>query len=362
MKEKVAVIGAVGLPAKYGGFETFVHFLAVHLANEFDLTIYCSGPEYRERPKTFLGARLLYVPFRANGIQSLFFDSLSILHACFFSDVLLVLGATTGFLYPFARLLGKRVVLNPDGLDWQRSKWSPLTGRFLKFLERLSVRQADILVCDNEGIGEYHRKVHGKESHLIEYGGDQISKPPLTEAFRHCYPFVNNPYAFSVARIQRDNNIEMILDGFSQTPEHVLVFVGNWVSSAFGRETKQKYGKFPNIHLLEAIYDPAILNSLRGYCALYVHGHSAGGTNPSLVEAMCLGLPIASFDVIYNRATTEDKAYYFKNTEELASLIRTTPNTTWEKQRRTMLEIGERRYRWTVIVAKYAKIFREVAH
>jgi glycosyltransferase involved in cell wall biosynthesis len=362
LKPKVAVIGAAGLPAKYGGFETFVHFLTVHLASEFDLTVYCSGPDYRERPKTFLGARLSYLPFRANGIQSLLFDMLGILHACFFSDVFLVLGATGGFLYPFARLVGKTVVLNPDGLDWQRSKWGPFTRRFLRFLERSSVRQADILVCDNEGIGEYLRRVYGRESHLIEYGGDQVSKPPLTEAFRHRYPFVNHPYAFSVARIQRDNNIEMILDGFSQTPEHALVFVGNWASSAFGRATKQKYGKFPNIHLLDAIYDPNILNSFRGYCDVYLHGHSAGGTNPSLVEAMCLGLPIASFDVIYNRATTEGKAFYFRNAEELASLIRTTPDTAWERQRTIMMEIGERRYRWSTIAAKYAMIFRGIGH
>ncbi len=362
MKQKVAVIGVVGLPAKYGGFETFVHFLTVHLANEFDLTVYCSGPEYHERPKTFLGARLLYLPFRANGIQSLLFDSLSILHACFFSDVLLILGAISGFLYPFARLLGKKVVLNPDGLDWQRSKWGPVTQRFLKFLERSSVRQADILICDNEGIGDYLRRVHGRESRLIEYGGDQISKPPLTEAFRQCYPFVNNPYAFSVARIQPDNNIEMILDGFSKIPEHALIFVGNWASSAYGRATKQKYSRFPNIHLLDAIYDPDILNSFRGYCAVYLHGHSAGGTNPSLVEAMCLGLPIASFDVTYNRATTEGKACYFKNADDLASLIRTTPDTEWEKQRALMMEIGERRYRWSIIATKYATLFREIAH
>ncbi len=357
MSKRVAIIGTMGLPAKYGGFETFAHYLVLNLAKKFDFTVYCSGPDYRERPRTFLGARLVYLPFRANGPQSLLFDALGILHACFSADVLVVLGASGGMLYPLARLLGKKVILNQGGLDWQRSKWGPKTRKFLQFLERSSIRAADVLVCDNEGIGEYFRQAYGRTSHLIEYGGDQITRPAMTEAFQESYPFVKTPYSFSVARIQPDNNIEMILEGFARIPEFPLVFIGNWQSSPFGREIKQKYSGYSNLHLLEAIYDQDILNRFRGYCSIYLHGHSAGGTNPSLVEAMHLGLPIAAFDVIYNRATTECKALYFKTAEELATLIQETPEPLWEGIRKTMAEIAERRYKWNIIAAKYAELF-----
>lgn len=357
MKNRVAVIGTMGLPAKYGGFETFVHFLVLHLAKDFDFTVYCSGPDYRERPKTFMGAKLTYLPFRANGPQSVIFDSLSILHACLFADVLLVLGSSGGLVLPLTRLLGKKVIFNQGGLDWQRSKWGPKTQKLLKFLEGSALKGTDILVCDNAGIADYFRDAYGRDSRLIEYGGDQISKPPLTEAFREQYPFVRNTYAFTVARIQPDNNIEMILEGFTRTPEYPLVFIGDWTNSAYGQEIKQKYSSFPNIHLLEAIYDPEILNCFRGYCSIYVHGHSAGGTNPSLVEAMHLGLPIAAFDVVFNRATTEGNALYFNSTEELVFLVEMTSSQTWEQQRDIMVEIAERRYKWSIIAGKYATLF-----
>lgn len=347
----------MGLPAKYGGFETFAHFLVYHLAKDYDFTVYCSGPDYQERADSFLGARLVYLPVRANGPQSLLFDWLSTIHSCFTADVLLVLGSSGGIFFHLARLLGKKVILNQGGLDWQRSKWGAKTQLFLKFLERSSVLGADVLVCDNQGIGDYFQTTYGRESHLIEYGGDQITRPALSEAFLAQYPIVGQPYAFAVARIQPDNNIEMILEGFLRTPEHPLIFIGNWGNSAFGRETKEKYAGAPNLHLLEAIYDPNILNQFRGYCAIYIHGHSAGGTNPSLVEAMHLGLPIASFDVIYNRATTEDKCLYFKTADELSSLISTTPAQVWDNQRPVMREIAERRYRWSLIAEKYARLF-----
>lgn len=347
----------MGLPAKYGGFETFVHFLVLHLANDFDFTVYCSGPDYKLRHKTLNGAKLTYLPFRANGPQSVLFDSLSILHACLFSDVLLVLGASGGVLVPLAHFLGKKVIFNEGGLDWQRSKWGPQTQKFLKFLEKAAIKGTDILVCDNEGIADYFRSTYGMDSALIEYGGDQHSRPTLTEAFMERYPFVREPYALTVARVQPDNNIEMILDGFSCNPKYPLVFIGNWANSEFGKEMRKNYEGFPHLHLLEAIYDPEVLNSFRGYCSIYVHGHSAGGTAPSLVEAMHFGLPIAAFDVVYNRSTTEGKALYFKNTDELAALVRETTEEIWERQGRVIFEISERRYKWQIIADKYAAIF-----
>jgi glycosyltransferase involved in cell wall biosynthesis len=351
---KVAVIGTVGLPARYGGFETLAHFLVLYLGKGLDLTVYCSGPAYQSRARKYNGAGLKYFPFKANGAQSVIFDCASLVHGCFTSDVLLVLGVSGGIFLPFVQLFRKRVVLNIGGLEWQRSKWGPLARRFLKLSEAIAVRFAHVLVADNQGIASYLKDEYGLESTLIEYGGDQVSVPAITEQMRRRYPFLESPFAFSVARIQRDNNIEMVLEAFSHPSSHPLVVVGNWAATPYGRELKARFEPYPNLHLLEAIYDQEELNCLRGHCSVYVHGHSAGGTNPALVEAMHLSLPIAAFDVIYNRTTTENKAQYFRTAEELKDLLWRVTIEDWQAQRAVMKAIAERRYRWKLIAEKYA--------
>lgn len=359
-KPRVAVIGTVGLPARYGGFETLAHYLVQYLGGEFDFTVYCSGPDYKERPRTYLGARLVYFPLKANGAQSIGFDFLNYLHAWMTCDVLLVLGVSGGLAVPASRLLGKRTVLNIGGLDWQRSKWGRWASRFLRLSESAAVRAADINIADNEGIAEYLLSAYGKASTLIEYGGDQITAPPIGADHRSRYPFLAAPYAFSVARIQADNNPELLLEAFAQAPEVPFVFVGNWSRSEYGLRLKERFAGRAHMHLLEAIYDPTELNVLRAHCAFYVHGHSAGGTNPSLVEAMHLSLPIAAFDVVYNRATTENKARYFRDAASLVALAREVGADQWDAQRPVMKAIAVRRYRWERIAGEYAILFRRV--
>ena len=353
---KVALVGTVGLPPRYGGFETLAHFLVFYLGKSIDFIVYCSGPDYVDRPPTYLSSRLSYLPFCANGAQSVIFDMASLMGSCFRADSILLLGVSGGIFVPLTRLFGRRVILNVGGLDWQRSKWGRWASRFLKVSEAVAVKWANVLVADNEGIASYLSKEYGKESVLIEYGGDQVSLTPITEEWLRQYPFLNSHYAFSVARIQADNNIEMILEAFAKSPAHVLVMVGNWKNSPFGRDVKARFANRENIYLLEAIYDPNELNVLRGNCSIYLHGHSAGGTNPSLVEAMHLSLPIAAFDVIYNRATTEGAAKYFRDAAELAELLNCVPPTEWEAQRATMKAIAVRRYRWSIIADKYSQI------
>ena len=353
---KVAIVGTVGLPPKYGGFETLAHFLVLCLGRTMQFTVYCSGPDYSVRPATYLSSQLRYLPFRANGAQSVVFDLAALMDSCFRADVILLLGVSGGIFVPLCRLFRKRVILNIGGLDWQRSKWGRWASRFLRLSEAVAVKWADTLVADNAGIASYLAAEHGRESVLIEYGGDQISLPLVTKERLKLYPFLSAPYAFSVARIQADNNIEMILDAFARSADHVLVMVGNWAASAFGRELKARFTNHANLHLFEAIYDPDELNTLRGNCSIYIHGHSAGGTNPSLVEAMHLSLPIAAFDVIYNRATTEETARYFSSAEELADLLNRVSPAEWETQRATLKAIAVRRYRWSTIATKYAEI------
>ncbi|HKP95027.1 MAG TPA: DUF1972 domain-containing protein [Fibrobacteria bacterium] len=356
----MAIIGTMGLPARYGGFETLARYLVEYLGDEFEFTVYCSGPDYAEKPKTYLNARLVYIPFKANGAQSICFDFLNFAHAWRHSDLLLVLGVSGGLAMPFCRFFKKASILNIGGLDWQRSKWGPFAKRLLRLFESAAVRTARLNVTDNQGIADYMRTAYGRESVLIEYGGDQTTKPGISGELSGKYPFLDRPYAFAVARIQMDNNPELLLYAFNQVPEAEFVFVGNWKGSEYGRELKKRYELYPNLHLLEAIYDPVELNVIRAHCSYYVHGHSAGGTNPSLVEAMNLSLPIAAFDVVYNRATTENRVRYFHNVASLVELILKVPQSEWDGQRSIVKDIAHRRYRWEGIAQKYAELFRRL--
>ena len=134
-------------------------------------------------------------------------------------------------------------------------------------------------------------------------GGDQISRVQDDSLFEK-YPFCREPYSVTVCRIEPENNVHVILEAFSEMLDETLVFVGNWEKSEYGRSLKEKFSVCKNILLLDPIYEPHTVNWLRSNARVYIHGHSAGGTNPSLVEAMNLSLPILAFDCVYNRATT----------------------------------------------------------
>jgi glycosyltransferase involved in cell wall biosynthesis len=160
-------------------------------------------------------------------------------------------------------------------------------------------------------------------------------------------------YAFSVCRIEPENNIHSMLEAFSKLADLPLVIVGNWNNSDYGRDMRQKYAGYKNLLLLDPIYSLGKLKTLRSHARLYVHGHSAGGTNPSLVEAMHFAKPILAFDCGYNRCTTEGKALYFADADSLQKLLRETQEFSIEQVGHDMLEIAQRRYTWDVVAKQY---------
>lgn len=193
-----------------------------------------------------------------------------------------------------------------------------------------------------------------KQIELIAYGGDHVSKVDDDSLFKE-YPFCKNPYAVTVCRIEPENNIHVILDAFSSI-NNTLVIVGNWEKSEYGRALKEKYSAFSNIHILDPIYEPHKINWIRSNAAVYIHGHSAGGTNPSLVEAMNLGLPILAFDCVYNRATTQEKCLYWKSSEDIKNLLLEKENV-FEKIAHDMQEEGKQLYSWENIARLYNNLF-----
>ncbi len=355
--KKIAVIGTVGLPAKYGGFETLVENLTYYLAEKYDMTVYCSSKAYDNKMETYNNAKLEYLDLDANGVHSVLYDVVSLLKAKD-SDVLLILGVSGCIFLPILKIFSKaKIIVNIDGLEWKREKWGKFAKSFLKFSENMAVKYADAVVVDNKVIQDHVTNTYAKESTLIAYGADHVEKIAISDAVLNQYPYLNEQYAFTVCRIEPENNLHVILEAFSQQNTLPIVIIGNWKANKYGLDLLDKYATIEHIHLLDPIYDQKILNQIRSNAYVYMHGHSAGGTNPSLVEAMFLGLPIFAYGVNYNRETTENSAAYFLNSMELQKLIKHIDDNYLKSIGEKMSDISNRRYRWSLISDKYAKLF-----
>jgi glycosyltransferase involved in cell wall biosynthesis len=346
------------LPANYGGFETLAEYLTKELADKFRLTVFCSSKGIETKYENYNGADLHYINLNANGVQSIPYDIISIVKALKFADTLLILGVSGCIVLPFVKMFShKKIIVNIDGLEWKREKWNKYAKAFLKYSEKLAVQYADIVVTDNKVIQDYELSEYNQKSELIAYGGDHVTHEAISAETLKQFPFLCEPYAFKVCRIEPENNVHVILEAFSKQQKHPLIIIGNWNRSEYGKMLKEQYGSIHNLHLLDPIYDQTLLNELRSNCRVYVHGHSAGGTNPSLVEAMSLKLPVFAYDVGYNKETTENKACYFNDIQELVALLDEINDDELHGISQSMAEIATRRYRWDIIAQQYAKLF-----
>lgn len=357
---KISIIGTVGVPANYGGFETLVENIITHNhSDDLQYAVYCSERNYSEKYWVYRGAKTIYLPFKANGIQSIIYDVISILHAILKADVLVILGVSGCIILPFVRLFcKKRIIVNIDGLEHRRDKWNKYVRMFLKLSEKISIKYADVIVADNKGIKDYIKQEYDKDSELIAYGGDHVicsvcSKE--SELILNEYNLKIKNYSFAVCRIEPENNVHIILEAFKNTNKQI-VFVGNWNNSDYGKLLYEKYKNISNISLLYSIYDLKTLAVFRLNCLFYIHGHSAGGTNPSLVEAMFFSRPILAYDVVYNRETTSGKANYFSSKETLIDLL-DKPASFFNENIECMVEIAHDRYRWEVISKQYEALY-----
>lgn len=356
-KKNVAIVGIVGVPANYGGYETMVDNMLDYTPENVEYTVYCSKTAYKERPKTYKGAKLKYFPFNANGMQALIYDALCTIHAWFFCDIILSLGGDGTYLYSFLRLFRKRrIIHNYDGFETNRDKWNPFVKWVITGIQNKAAKYSDFHIADNDAIVPLLKDRFGVNPVTIEYGGDGAFTVKDDQSLKEKYGLEPLDYYFNVARIEPENNIHVMLEAFKGMSDKQLVLVGNWHKNGYGEELLKHYSDCKNIKMMDPIYDKKEINLLRSNCKLYLHPHSVGGTNPSLVEAMYLGLPIVAYDVVYNRATTEDKALYFKDSDSLIEIIE-NGEPQFAQIANVMKEIADRRYRWEVISIKYANLY-----
>lgn len=350
---RIAVVGTRGVPGRYGGFETLAEQLACHLdADQVRLTLYGERAAYSkdEREGGFCGHDRAFMPFAASGMQSMIHDALQLGHAAFVERQrnILVLGTSCAWLMPIVRLLRPhtRLVCNIDGLEWRRDKFGSFARWVLKGLEKLAVWSSDVIIADNDALVPIVREIHQVEPAMIAYGADHVKVLGAGEP-------ASGGHVLAIARIEPENNAAMILEAVRQAQQS-MVFIGNWTATAYGRSLAETYGGQPGITLRPAVYDQDVLAGIRAGATAYLHGHSVGGTNPSLVEAIFHSPRILAFDCPFNRATLDNEGAYFRTAEELAQLLRDTGSGFIPEASRERLR---QRYKWSTITAQYVALF-----
>jgi len=353
-RARIAIIGTVGVPGNYGGFETLAHNLVDYHCNTADhsaLAVYCSSEAFTVRPDRYKTAQLRYMRLAANGIQSILYDVLSLFDALRRGDNrLLLLGVSGALALPLIRLFSStRIVTNIDGIEWRREKWRGVAKFFLRASEWAAVRFSHFVIADNQAIADYVTQTYASPCSVIPYGGDHALDVAPSQFIVEGLP---ERYALALCRIEPENNVAMILEAFEglDTP---LLFIGNWQRSAYGRNLKARYKDHPTITLYDPVYEPGSLRAIRDRASLFVHGHSAGGTNPSLVEMMHFGIPVVAHGCSFNRCTTEEKALYFMSAAELAQTVEVLSPETAQRIGADMKEIARRRYTWNQIGRAY---------
>ncbi|WP_432453568.1 DUF1972 domain-containing protein [Agarivorans sp. QJM3NY_29] len=346
----ICVIGTVGIPACYGGFESLVENLVDNASEKIKYSVFCSSDNYAEKIKNHNGANLIYIPIKANGVQSVAYDIWSLIKCLKIRpDIVLILGVSGCIFLPiFSKLSDSKIITNIDGLEWRREKWNKLAKKFLRISESLAVKYSSSIVTDNRAIFDYVLDEYGVESTVIAYGGDH--------ALRNIEPVdAEHDYGLAICRIEPENNIEMILKAFSRTNQR-LKFIGNWEASEYGIRLKKEYSRHENIEIINPVYDLDTLYSFRKNCSMYIHGHSAGGTNPSLVEMMHFSVPIIAYDCDFNRNTTHNYAFFFSNSHDLRNKIEKL-DKNWNLSCSKLLKVARENYTWKRINEQYESLY-----
>lgn len=345
----VAIVGSKGIPASYGGFETLAEYLSIYLVNTgHSVTVYCSGGL---RKAEYKGVDLIHLPLAANRFQGIIYDFVSLLLSVKSHDKIIMLGSPAGPLLRLIPSLKSKLVFNYGGLDFERSKWTNNIQNFIKYGKKMAVQSASVVIADNQGIFDYisNSYMHSvKNLVLIEYGGNHAEVESKVKMDLR----LPQNYSLTIARIQKDNNIELIIQAAVKYGFNAVI-IGNWDFDSYGKTIRSKYVEHENLFLLDPIYDIDSLYNYRKSCRFYIHGHSAGGTNPTLVEAMWLGLDILSFDNVFNRHTTENQASYWSTEDELGSHIQDRIDNGKSNNAAKMKNIANVRYTWDIVCKKY---------
>lgn len=321
---RIAMVGTRGVPASYGGFETAVEEIGSRLAERgHRVTVYCRSGR-PEQPHQYRGMHLVWLPsLKFKVAETLTHTAFSVLHLVFRKrpNATFVFNAANSPFLPLLRLRGARTAVHVDGLEWKRAKWSGSGQRYYRRAEEWSVRFSDALISDAAAIADYYRAEFDVPTACIAYGAPILEDSPSDRLAELGVEPGN--FHVVVARFEPENHVEQIVEGYKRSAaKHPLVVVGGAPYAAdYTKRIKQLAAADPRVQLTGPIYDQALLDQLYGHALTYIHGHSVGGTNPSLLRAMGAGTAVLGWDVVFNREVAGPDASYFSSPIELSALV-----------------------------------------
>ena len=360
-------MGTRGAPARYGGFETAVEEIGKRLASRgYEVTVYCRNPG--QTITEFEGMKLVNLPaIKHRMAETLSHTTLSTAHAIIKDrpDVCLLLNAGNAPLLTPLKFAGIPTAIHLDGLESKREKWRGLGAKYYTWAEKRAIKQGVEVIADAQGIADYVQEKYGRTCWVIPYGAEVMT--PNSDRLAELNVKARD-YHLIVARIEPENHIFEAVHGYlASTPNPAtrpLVIVG---SAPYADWYKEKITSVVNanpdrdVRLLGGIYDQDLLNQLYGNASTYIHGHSVGGTNPSLLRAMACGAPVLAFDCVFNREVTDNGAKFWADSHELAQVL----NTLNQNELAGFTVAGRERinnfYQWDKVTDDYERLIRELA-
>jgi glycosyltransferase involved in cell wall biosynthesis len=352
---KIAILGTRGIPNHYGGFEQFAEYVSVGLVNLGHKVSVYNSHRHPYQHKVWRGVEIIHQKDPEHQIGSVgqfIYDLNCILDVRKKEfDIILQLGYGTSSIWGWLLPKNSVIITNMDGFEWKRTKYSKKVQKFLQFAEKLGVKYSNHLVADSVGIQRYLKSTYGVASTFIPYGANIFQYPD--ESILEPYAIHPYEYDIAIARLESSNSVEAILQGVKYTQNNrPFLLIGDYQSD-YGQYLKKTYegGK---IRFLGPIYDITVLNNLRYFSNLYIHGHTVGGTNPSLLEAMASRALICAHNNIFNSSVLGDNAYYFKDADSIRHLLETVFRTPAEQTKieENINKIRDR-YSWEYIIKKY---------
>jgi glycosyltransferase involved in cell wall biosynthesis len=368
---KIAFVSVRGIPNYYGGFEQFAEYISVGLVKRgHEVTVY--SPHFHPyKGDNYKGVRIkhIYSPemWMGSSVGSFFYDFLSLRNALKKEnfDIIYEAGYTSiipAYLWFNVKNIKYPIfTTNMDGLEYKRTKFNKWVRKFVFWEERMAVKHSHYLIADNMGIQDYYKEKYGKESKFLAYGAD-IHDDYDVEVLKE-FGLESNGYYLLVARLEPENNISMVIEGYLASKENrrrPLVVVGK-TNTSYGKELVAEYGKESGVRFVGGIYDFKKLNSIRHFSFTYFHGHSVGGTNPSLLEAMASGCFILAHDNIFNRAVLKENALYYEDSRAVTALLDSIDSYSKNQKKAFItnnLEEISQEYSWEKLVDKHEAYFK----
>lgn len=360
MKLRIGILGTRGIPNHYGGFEYFAEHLSQGLVKRGHEVYVYNSHNHPNQQRVWNQVQIVhcYDPeFRYGSFGQFLYDLNCIRdarHRHF--DVMLFLGYTSssiwGAFYPKKPV----IIYNMDGFEWQRSKYSKPIQRFLRLAEKLAVKYSDFIVADSTHIQEYIHEKYKLLPEYIAYGADVFEQPDVSQLQR--FRLAARHYHMLMARMEPENNIEMVLDGYHASSSPLDFIIIGSTANRFGQYLQNKYAGDRRIRFLGAIFDHRLINNLIFHSNLYFHGHSVGGTNPSLLEAMGSRALVVAKDNVFNRLVLKSNAFFFSDASEVKQYANTlTRQEAHEKMVEANAFAIRNEYNWPDIIDKYEQFF-----